>query len=140
MTEQKREKEKKHQYYQSHRAERLAYSKQYNMKHRKEIKIRMKEHFKKNRTLINAQNLRRFFRTKELLLNEIGKKCLICGRIPKRLIFHEIYFLKHPIKQSYIITHKEDFVTLCPYCHNSLHRFRKYQTKMEKLLYGERTV
>ena len=59
-------------------------------------------------------------------LELLGPTCVLCGATPKkgkrrRTVYHEIHGKKHPAHLNYIITHPEDFVTLCQRCHITVH-------------------
>lgn len=75
-------------------------------------------YWKKNKEII--QKKRR--KEKEKFYQLIGNKCIICGN-DKRIAFHEKNGKEHKFRPSYYLEHFKDFITLCYFCHKTIHRY-----------------
>jgi len=100
-------------YYQRHKKARNAYNLKWKQTHREHLKRKRREHYEKDR---------------EKILDLIGRECRICSS-PQNIHFHEMFGKPHENKMKYIIEHYNDFVPLCKYCHNGLHRLGKPKDK-----------
>lgn len=93
------------------------YANKWYSKHKEEVKQRRKERIEKLKIII-------------------GSKCVICGKEPKRIIFHEIHGKEHPCTENYqyVFENAKDFVSICQICHRALHYFGKNLEPTIKLL------
>lgn len=76
-------------------------------------------------------------KSRDFLINKLGKKCVICGSECKSsfLVFHEKNLCPHKehLKLDELKKRWKDFVPLCRFCHVAFHRMLKYKEKFEKL-------
>lgn len=82
----------------------------------------------------HRQNQRRWRkRLRKKIISILGDKCSICGRTPKRIIFHEVHFKPHNSSYYYILKHIEDFKTLCNFCHVTLHWYKNHKKEIDSI-------
>ena len=135
---------KMHQdYYQEHKEEWKIHGQNYYQTHKEEISVWGKDYHQKHKVHRNEYDREWKRKLREILRNEIGSKCVICGKEPKVPIYHEKNFKPHlgltskhsgESNPKYILDHKEDFVPLCRLCHTTLHRVHNYLEKFKQLL------
>jgi len=106
-------------YRETHKKQQRGYEKKWREKH----KEKLRKYRKKNRDKVNK------------LKNKIfGNKCKICGKNNK-LVLHEIHGRKHPeLKSLKVILSlsPKDFIRLCKFCHEILHRLKERNGNFEK--------
>jgi len=104
---------------------------------RKKENQRSKDYYWKNKDRILIRERKRHKEKREklrkLAKQIIGDRCIICNRIPRKILFHEIHSKKHQSGYHFILQHPEDFVPMCTSCHRGLHVYYKYKLKMEKM-------
>lgn len=127
-----KEKEKKHrrQYYHKKKERILEQQARYREENREKIRAKQREYYQKNIETRTAHSRKWKQELRELLMEELGRKCVICGKTPSdptALFFHEIHGHPHDCRTlKYVYEHKEDFVPMCMVCHRTLHYLLKY--------------
>ena len=67
---------------------------------------------------------------REMIKEKLGTTCIICGKKPNRISYHEIHGKPHDSKSiTYILKHLEDFVPLCGRCHIAIHFYANFHLK-----------
>lgn len=108
-------------------------------KNKKHISDYNKQYYQKNvknnREEWNKYQREYYRKRKARLQKIIGEKCILCGST-NNIVFHEIHGRQHwevnYIRNfKYILSHKEDFVSMCRTCHSTLHNFaRRFSRKI----------
>jgi len=97
----------------------------------KAYRQKYRETHRKERNQLGKQIHRKLI---EKLKKEIGSNCIVCGSEKRTIYYHEKKFAKHSYSKAYILSHKNDFVPICFRCHRTIHHFKQYQRKFEKLI------
>lgn len=107
-----------HEWYLENKERLKEIRRQYRLKNKERISEKGKE-WSKN----HPENGKIYWkRRKEKLKILVGDSCYLCGDT-RWWLCHEKYGKKHPSSLTYIRNHREDFVRLCPRCHNAIHRY-----------------
>ena len=95
------------------------------------------DNIKNNREEWNKYQREYYRKRKAKLQKIIGKKCVLCGST-NDIVFHEIHGQQHwevsYIRNfKYILSHKEDFVSMCRTCHSILHSSARVKINLKIL-------
>lgn len=105
-------------YRETHRKKICGISKKYHDKHHKDIA---------RKQAIIREEIRR------LMIQILGKTCVICGSEDNKPLYHEKHGKKHnPSNQYYYKKHMKDFVPMCRSCHRALHWLFKLDESAKK--------
>jgi len=106
-------------------------------KNPKLCKHHSREYYRRHRKEWNAYQ-REYYRKRKLKLQKIvGMECILCGSIIN-IVFHEIHGKRHCEDNyvrnfKYILSHKEDFVSMCRTCHSILHSSARVKINLKTL-------
>lgn len=103
--------------------------KRYRLRHPDKVKQKDKKwrdkhpEYKRDWRRENPEKVKAIYeRYRAILSSLLGSRCIICGKLTKKISYHEIHGKNHPKTREYIYNHLQDFVPLCGKHHIGIHR------------------
>jgi hypothetical protein len=104
-----------------------------------EMRTRSRKFYQDNRERILIEKQVLYEELRDKIDKKMGAKCVFCGRGRNETIisYHEIYGREHPYYGLhgllYVLSHIDDFITLCFDCHRAIHFIARRLNHVEQI-------
>lgn len=124
----KKHPDSQHKYYETFKLKHPNFNKEQYEKHQKRIIIYRNSHKKEAK----EYKKKRDEEIMNILRIKVGDKCVLCG-MSEKIHYHEINGIRHRNDKQYYLNHLQDFIPLCSYCHNLVHKIARRKLSLEKI-------